>query len=45
MLLTYSECIQKYESKYNLNKKVENGEIYQLKKEYIQIRNIQMENI
>ncbi len=32
MLLTYSECMQKYGSKYNLNKKVENGEIYQLEK-------------
>ena len=32
MLLTYSECIQKYGSKYNLHKKVENKEIYQLEK-------------
>ncbi len=32
MLLTYSKCIQKYGSKYNLHKKVENKEIYQLEK-------------
>ncbi len=32
MLLTYSECIQIYGSKYNLNKKVKNEELYQLEK-------------
>ena len=32
MLLSFSECIQKYGSKYNLKKKVMNGEIYQLEK-------------
>lgn len=32
MLLTYSECIQKYRRKYNLNEKVKNEELYQLEK-------------
>ena len=32
MLLTYSECIQEYGSKYNLNKKIKNEELYQLEK-------------
>lgn len=32
MLLTYSECIQEYGSKYNLNKKIKTEELFQLEK-------------
>ena len=32
MLLSYPECIQLYESKYNLKKKIAQGELFRLEK-------------
>ena len=33
MLLSYKECIQLYGNKYQLNKKLQQGEIYKLEKD------------